>query len=307
MDTMDLVVTLPEWPDVPGSPCLPFEALQSVPAPVGCRTWKTPLKEAHLVCYWIKLSYHSITGELNTTQQGIAKMHTIANDWLGKVGLSIDDFRLARIDYDFNFWLPPWVGYRLIETMQNLPPHAMRMDKTKFPLSVYYLCKSRHAQLYRKDKERDEKGYEVQDYEEGMLRQEIQCHANHVRYQQRRYGVPRTWDGWVNIQRENYYLTHAKPIFPKGDFYTLDRACKIIEAEEMLTPLNQKRLIDSLTQIHTQGMAEWKATHSTNTVKKYLGQLETLDINPLTIKDNPQGIDFIANPFYGVWKGGAAI
>ena len=307
MDTLDFVATLQHWPDVPGNPCRPFEALLSAPAPFGCTAWKVPLKSAGLICYWVKLRYHDITGELNTTQQGIAKMRAVVDGWLAQAGLTIDDFLLSRIDYDFNFWLPPSMGYRLIETMQNLPHRAMRMDKTDFPLSVYYQCKSRHAQLYRKDKERDEKGFVVQDYEEGMLRQEIQCHSNHIRYQKRRYGVPRTWDGWVNIQRENFYLTHAKPIFPKGDFYTLDRACKIVEAEETLTPLNQKRLIDSLTQIHTQGMAEWKAAHSTNTAKKYLRQLETLNVNPLTIKQNPQKIDFIPNPFYGVWKGGAAV
>ena len=308
MDTIDFVATLPKWPDVPENPCRPFEALKSVPAPLGCTTWSTALGNAGLVCYWIKLRYHDITGELNTTQQGIAKMRAVVDGWLGQVGLSLDDYRIARIDYDYNFYLPQGVSEILIDTMQQLPQKAMSMSKSYFPNSVYYLCKSRHAQLYRKDKERREKGHKVSPIEMGLVRQEVQCHSSHVKYWFKHYGLTRTWDNWVTLEREAYFLTHAKPIFPAGDFYTVDRASAIIQADQNLKPLEKKKLVDTLVLVQNHGMDALRTAHATNTTKKYLSQLEALNINPLTIKENLWGVDFIANPFYGVQsKGGAAI
>ena len=108
----------------------------------------------------------------------------------------------------------------------------------------------------------------------------------------------RTWDNWVTLEREAYYLTHAKPFFPAGDFYTLDKASAIIQNDPNLKQLEKKKLVDSLILIQNNGMDALRVAHATNTVKKYLGQLEALNVNPMTIKENLWDVDFIANPFY---------
>lgn len=293
MDTISLFAVY----DLSDSLAARYGLLPGVPAPLGCKAWFHTLS-GPMMCCCVKLQVHSITGELNTTQNGIDRMRAAVDGWLGQAGLTINDFQLSRIDYDYNFHLPAQVSEVLMDTMQQLPQRAMSMSKADFPRSVYYLCKSRHAQLYRKDKERREKGCPVSPSQEGLVRQEVQCHAGHVKYRSKHYGLARTWDNWVTLEREAYYLTRAKPIFPAGDFHTLDKASAIIQTAPHLKQLEKKKLVDSLILIQNSGMDALRAAHAANTVKKYLGQLEALNVNPMTIKENLWGIDFIANPFF---------
>lgn len=303
---MDTISTFAVYDPTDGN-ATQYELLPSVPAPFGCKAWLHPLS-GPVMCCCVKLQVHNVTGELNTTQSGINHMRATVDNWLAQVGLPIDDFQLSRIDYDYNFYLPAQVSEVLVETMQQLPQRAMSMSKADFPHSVYFLCKSRHAQLYRKDKERREKGAKVSPSQEGLVRQEVQCHASHVKYWFKHYGLTRTWGNWVTLEREAHYLTHAKPIFPAGDFYTLDKASAIIQADPTLKQLEKKKLIDSLLLVQNSGIDALRAAHATNTVKKYLGQLEALNVNPMTIKENLWGVDFIANPFYHLQaKGGVAV
>lgn len=303
MDTISLFAVY----DLSDSLATQYDLLPNVPAPLGCKAWCRTLN-GPMMCCCFKLQVHNITGELNTTQNGISHMRATVDNWLGQAGLKIDGFQLSRIDYDYNFYLPAQVSEVLMDTMQQLPQRAMSMSKADFPHSVYYLCKSRHAQLYRKDKERREKGCPVSPPQEGMVRQEVQCHASHVKYWLKHYGLVRTWDNWVTLEREAYYLTHARPIFPAGDFYTLDKASAIIQTDPNLKQLEKKKLVDSLILIQNSGMDALRAAHATNTVKKYLGQLDALNVNPMTIKENLWGVDFIANPFYHLQaKGGVSV
>lgn len=302
MDTLELIATYPPW-DISAQR---YDLLPDVSAPFGCTAWLHNIKDSYLRTCSIKIKVHTVTHELNTTQAGIVKLRSVVDTWLAAVGLTVDDFALFRIDYDYNFYLPPLLSDILMETMQQLPSRTMHMTKASFTKSVYYSCKSKHVQLYRKDKERREKVGLVQAFEDGLLRQEVQCHPPHTRYQLRQYGLMRIWDNWVTLERENHYLTHAKTIFIPGDFYSLDRAFSIIRADTTLKPLQQKRLMDALITVQNGGMDRLNAEHSTNTVKKYLNQLAALNINPLTIKPNLWSVDFIANPFYSVHPKGRA-
>ncbi len=191
----------------------------------------------------------------------------------------------------------------LLDTMQQLSTKTARMKKwdgTKEP-TVYYQCKSRHAQVYRKDKERRDKGKTVKAEEECMCRQEVQCHTAHIRYMRRKYGLVRDWDNWVTPETEAYYLTASEPVFPSGDFYTLDGAAAIIQASS-LSDCRKKRLQEILAIIQRDTIAALKDYACRNTIKKYMSMLKALNVNPLTIKtnlkDNPTGITYIKNPFF---------
>ncbi len=139
-----------------------------------------------------------------------------------------------------------------MKAMQQLPTRTMRMEKEDYPYSVYYVNKSRHAQWYDKKLERLEKGKEYTVHEEFLVRQEVQCHSRHIKYMAKYKGVPRTWDTWVSVEREEYYLTHARPVFPVGDFYSMDKAEAIINASS-LTPYFKRRLIEVLALVHNEG------------------------------------------------------
>ena len=286
----------------------PYIALKKLPAPPGFEVWIHSFKGGITHICWFKIKCHEQIGYGTATPQAIAKLKATTQDWLSRAGLMLEDFTLARIDYDYNFWLPPAEAETLMETMQQLSERIMRMNKwvpwgcigdeedEEMP-TVYYQCKSRHAQLYRKDKEREDKGYSVSAAENGMCRQEVQCFSGRIKYMRRKYGIVRDWDNWVTPQMEAEYLTKAEPVFPSGDFYTRDGAAGIIQ-NSSLSPCHKQRLIEMISTIQSGTMDALKDKYSRNTVKKYLAMLKDLNVNPLTIKPNIYGVDYIKNPFF---------
>lgn len=273
-----------------------YEMLSMIRPPTGCKTWNSTIERCHARVCWVKINCHDIIGLQTPSTEDVDHLRAHVDSYLGAVSLSVNDFNLSRVDYDFNFYLDAHVSEALIDAMQSLPPRAMRMDKLNVTDSVYYQCKSRHAQLYCKDVERAAKGYVVKVWENGLCRQEVQCHAAHIKYMRGQYGVLRTWDNWVTVERENHYLTTAKSIFPPGDFCTLAAAQTLIDLDANLTPYFKRRLMEVLGLIQQQGMGTLLEKYCRNTIKRYLNQLKPLNINPLTIRDS-FGIDFIENPF----------
>ena len=297
MDTIDFFRVYHFWEDPK-----PFIALKANPIE-GCKAWITSIKKSKSHICWFKIQCHKFIGYGVATEQDIAYLRSVVDSWLTHAGLSLDDFMLFRIDYDYNFYMEHEQSEVLIKTMQQLSSRNMRMkkwDEVKKP-TVYYQNKSRHAQLYLKDKERREKGFKVSAEERCLCRQEVQCHVGRIKYMRKRYGIPRDWDSWVTPQMEAEYLTTAEQIYTSGDFYTLDGAASIIEASS-LSPCRKARLKEMLSIIQSGTMDALKKRFSYNTIKKYLTMLKELNVNSLTIKtnpeDNPYGITYIANPFF---------
>lgn len=281
----------------------PYIALKENPID-GCKAWITSLKGTKSHICWFKIRCHTYLGYGTPTMQDIAHLRSIVDGWLAHAGLCLDDFTLSRIDYDYNFYMDHDTSDVLMLTMQQLSKRIMRMDKwdeIEEP-TVYYLCKSRHAQLYCKDQEREQKGFSISQLEEDLCRQEVQCYSGRIKYMQREYGLIRSWENWVTPQMEAEYLTTAEPVFLAGDFYTLDGAADIIEASSSLSPTLKARLREMLTIIQNETMDALKKRSSPNTIKKYRAILKDLNVNPLTIKanrkDNPHGITYIENPFF---------
>lgn len=302
----------------------PYIALEKAPAPSGCKAWRTALKDSGWRICWIKIQCHELIGESLPAQRTLDKLREIVTRWLAVSGFTLDDFTLSRIDYDYNFYLPYTESEVLLDTMQQLSYRIQRMNKwnsvrtlyytdpsrsgicslskmlkqdREDDPSVYYMNKSRHAQLYLKDKERENKGYAPQEDEIELCRQEVQCHAGRIKYMRRQHGIDRTWDRWVTPEMEAKYLIEAEPVFPLGDFYTLDGAIDIINASS-LTPCYKKRLAETLLMIQQESMDALKSAYSRNTIKNYLAKLKALNINPLTIVPNEHGIEYLANPFF---------
>ena len=281
----------------------PYKDLKAAPAPDGCKAWITSLKGGKTHICWFKIQCHSQIGYGVATEQDIAHLRSVVDGWLSPVGLFLDDFKLFRIDYDYNFYMEHEESDVLMRTMQQLPSRNMRMkkwDEIQKP-TVYYQCKSRHMQLYLKDEELREKGRAVSKAEECLCRQEVQCFSGRIKYMRKKYGLVRDWSNWVTPQMEAEYLTTAERIYTTGDFYTLKGAIDIIESSS-LSPCSKKRLKEMLSIIQDETMDAVKKQFSHNTIKKYLDILKDLNVNPLTIKtnpvDNPCGITYIANPFF---------
>ena len=298
MDTIVFFRVYHHWEDPK-----PYIALKGNPAPDGCKAWIRSLKGTRSHICWFKIQCHEFIGYSTATERDIAYLRSVVDEWLARAGLFLDDFTLGRIDYDYNFYMSPNEFRVLITTMQQLSKRIMRMNKwrSEQKSTVYYLSKSRHAQLYRKDLERMAKDLPVREVEINLCRQEVQCHAARIKYMKREYGLVRDWENWVTPEMEAEYLTTAEPVFLSGDFYSMDGAVDIIQASG-LTPCHKKRLTDMLAVIQSGTMDALKGYASRNTILKYLTMLKDLNVNPLTIKtnfeNNPCGITYIANPFF---------
>ena len=173
----------------------------------------------------------------------------------------------------------------------------MRMDRAKFPQSVYYMCKSRHFQIYDKVSERIAKGKHIKPWEVHILRQEVQCFAPHIRHIKEYRELMPTWDNWVDIDLQTHYLKNTKPIFPQGDFYSLEQALEIINNSN-LGPAKKRNLSDDLICVAMWGLDAMKESHSLNTYKDHLNCFEELGISPLTLPTKYKHLGKIVNPFF---------
>ena len=172
----------------------------------------------------------------------------------------------------------------------------MRMKKEDFPPSVYYMCKARHFQIYDKGLERIDKGKYIRPWEVDVLRQEVQCHSDHIRYKAK-CGLQSTWDNWVNLDLQAYYLKNAKPIFPKGNFYSLNQALEIVSSSGF-NSAKKKHLCKDLVLVSIGGLDALKEFYSPNTYKNHLACFEKLGVSPLTLPSKYKHLGKIKNPFF---------
>lgn len=293
MDTICLCKAFGEEEDMAPN----YKSLLTTNPPMGCTTWLKGIPRSHLICLWIKINCHELLGVQNLEAPDIERLTTVVNDWLGMAGLTVNDLNVNRIDYDYNVVLPENVREAVIDLLAGLPQRAMRMEKDCFPGSVYYVCKSRHAQVYDKVKERKDKHKKPKDWEENICRQEVQCHAGHIRHMRRYHGLQPVWDNWVCPDMQAHYLRNAKPIFPRGDFYTMDDAVAIVQ-DSSLKPAKKRNLCDDLQIIAQGGLDALKGKYSTNTYKDHLNCLETLGVNPLTLPAKYKSLGRVENPFF---------
>lgn len=263
----------------------------------GYTAWVTSVKNLDQSCAWIKINCHDLLHVQNISEEDIKSMTNFLDEQLAKIGLTRHDFNVNRIDYDYNTVVSKAEREALIEILDCLPQRIMRMDKAPIVQSVYYMCKSRHIQVYDKPKERINKGKHIKPWEADILRQEVQCFSNHIRHMQRYHGLLPTWDNWVDLGLQEHYLKNAHPIFPKGDFYTLKQAISMVNNSDLSTTKKRKLCAD-LELVAVRGLDGMKKSYSLNTYKDHLRCFEELGISPLTLSSKYKELGKIKNPFF---------
>lgn len=264
---------------------------------IGYLTWITNVKNLDQSCAWIKINCHELLKAQNISKDDIKTMTNFLDDQLAKIGLTRHDFNVNRIDYDYNVAVNENEREALFDILGGLPQRVMRMDRAKFPQSVYYMCKARHFQIYDKVNERIAKGKHIKPWEIDILRQEVQCFAPHIRHMKEHHKLMPTWDNWVDLDLQAHYLRNAKPIFLKGDFYILDQAIDIINSSN-LGSAKKRNLCDDLKLIAVQGLDAMMESYSRNSYKDHLNCFEELGISPLTLPARYKHIGKICNPFF---------
>lgn len=263
---------------------------------IGYSIWTTNVQNLGQFCLWIKINCHDLLRVQNVSKEDIKTMTNFLDKQLAKIGLTRHAFNVMRIDYDYNVVVNKIEREALIETLSRLPKRAMRMSKAEFPQSVYYMCKSRHFQIYDKINERIAKSKHIKPWEVDVLRQEVQCLTSHIRHMKVYHGLMPTWDNWVDLDLQAHYLKNTKPILPMGDFYSLDQALEIVNSSDFGSA-KKKHLCDDLIRVAMWGLDTMKESYSRNTYKNHLACFEKLGISPLTLPSKYKQLGKITNPF----------
>lgn len=278
-----------------------YEQLLSSNTPEGLVYWKRDYAISGTTCFFLKINCHTICQATNITQEDLEYLKDEVSDWLDTACLSLDDFAINRIDYDYNAILPSWNAKLVMNILKlGTPFSIMHMQKDVYPNSIYYTCTSRHVQLYRKDIERVDKNEVIKPWEADVLREEVQCFSSHIKHMKRYRGLLPLWDNWVCKRMEEDYLRNTRPIFPQEDFYSLSESKRIVLSSPDLTTTKKNKLCKDLDVVasHIAGLSALKDCYnSINTYKDHLQEFQRLGINPITIPDS-EGVRYLKNPLF---------
>ncbi len=165
--------------------------------------------------------------------------------------------------------------------LQLYPHNYKRMKATKqYDTSTHLHTKrgQRNINIYNKYVE---SGYNKRF--DRTLRIEIQCRKALLLNQLEKFGVERSLKNyWDKYMFQELYLDFLIPFLYEGDHYKLENAQKIVTTSSY-TPTIRKNLCEFLEEINQYGMEDTKHLHSKNTIKRNIGRLEELGINPITL------------------------
>lgn len=274
----------------------------------GIKLWIHPLlqtDEGEVLSFLvsIKIDVLKFFRAENSSAQHIRILLRLLKHLLAYGGYTLDDMVVSRIDYCYNIRIADdHTREVLFRLLQKCPTKAIYTTRgINYATSIYSRSKSKVINVYDKTAERTAKYLTTgscsdlpQAYEQDIVRMELQIKADHLKYMARR-GVRRSVQNWLHMGMECYYLTKLYGMFPQGNFYTLSKAEKIIDASEYRTKMKE-RLKSFIRIIADKDMDAARAQISYNTYRRYLDMLSAIDVNPITIPDDCD-ITYIPSPF----------
>lgn len=231
---------------------------------------------------------------------------------------SFTDYRITRIDYCVNIsldkFIPECDPMQIMNLIKrsNIPPHYeewMKYDKDAHRMksrpesfylkskSVNINCYSKYLQLLNKSKERVEKkrspiDQESLDASRNIYRFEVQCkyHKIFSMSQKAKEAGDRSINKYKSLLDPIICTTivsdYYDKVIGKGDWYTLSTAKQIIKSKGFNSQKEQ-HLINALKNVsRCRSLAKAKASCPIEKIGAFtrsLNQLETLNINPVTI------------------------
>lgn len=289
----------------------PLSLLLSRSAPPGVTLYH-PRPAVHLSgggvysWYWtLHLDCLQMLHTMNIRPENIPELEAIINSYLWQVGLLIVDFTITKIDYAYNVQISdPVVCDALFSALQLSPKQAdYLIRRAKYETSIYaksksLKSKSRAFQVYDKEAERRARGIVPESYEADVIRMEHQIRKDHLAFQ-RKKGIPRTWESWMNWNRRTEYLQRGFKFVQYGDFYSLSAARDLIYSSNGYKADVQKKMDKYISIISNGGMDALKTVRgftSHNTRNDFNQKLARIGVNLLTL-DAQYGIDHIPMPF----------
>ncbi len=206
-------------------------------------------------------------------------------------------WKVNRIDYAVNIYTEHVKLYIELFQRANRPnihydgQYSNVLNKTiQKEGSFYLISKSVRLNFYDKQKQLIGESANSEDIlsAKNILRIEVQCLRGKVNQ------IVRTDNDVINTELFNFlpkelsreiitnYFNHT---IGDGDYYSLDAARKIINAQENITPSTKDKLIKHLKLIN-QKTSIWKAKElygNNRLFNNYIKQLRAIGINPVTI------------------------
>lgn len=274
----------------------------------GIKLWFHPLVQDDIgtvlsfLCS-IKIDVLKFFQTENSSAQHIRLLRHLLKHLLAYGGYTLDDMVVSRIDYCYNIRIADdHIREVLFCLLQKCPTKAIYTTRgINYATSIYSRSKSKVINVYDKTAERTAKYLTTgscndlpQAYEQDIVRMELQIKADHLKYMARR-GVRRSAKNWLHMGMECYYLAKLYGMFPRGNFYALGQAEKIIDSSEYRTKMKE-RLKGFIGSIADKDMDAARGQISHNTYRRYLDMLSAIGVNPITIPDDCD-ISYIQSPF----------
>lgn len=259
-------------------------------------------KDRGLVFYFIKNTYAKLldirVNPVKLLERDLLDLVTIDdikeiderfNNIIAKIDDSLKNiflYEVKRIDYTINIKTKYTSEYIKLFQRADKPQNFKELYNYKshrrgqFKGSMYYTSKSVNINFYDKSKERDDKGLYSED---DILRLEIQCKrlkTNSIKKSEQFDYKYLFW--YFQYEMSDKYITnYYNKTVGKGDYYTLEKAIKLINKSNHTNALKEK-LITLLTVVN-RFRSVWKARESGVFDKVTFNRLKNILQNKLNI------------------------
>lgn len=166
--------------------------------------------------------------------------------------------------------------------------------------SLRYKNKSKVCNIYDKEMERVAKYKSIMNYEKDVLRFEAQVKLRHIKYMKSHYNVEDSLEVYFSNALYNVFMSKIViKAIGISDYYNEYYARKIINSSKLKNK-EKEELKEFIKTINGKNkFSDGKKLYSSYKYKKFIGQLENLNINPILIPKN-SGYSKIENPIRGI-------
>lgn len=250
---------------------------------------------------YLSIDVVKVLGRSHILEEDYLKIERYINRYANHLlGGSINDLTLIRIDYRIDVRVTNKKHREFLLNIyrnKTINKYRFKEKNSLYESSIYYNNKSVKNLIYDKEIERRDKKIEPQEYEKGIIRFECAVLNKHLNGNKYRKNIGKELRNYFHKQVfEEYMFGSFEKLLHKGDYYKLYKAETIIKNSKFKN--NQKNeMREFLVQVSRKGIEKVKITYSKYKFKKIIINLESLNINPITIPKNLIIDSFIKNPF----------
>ncbi|MEK4654404.1 phage/plasmid replication domain-containing protein [Niallia sp. FSL W8-0954] len=205
---------------------------------------------------------------------------------------------MTRIDYRLDAQIPTEERELLLFLFRKTTSkHRHQKKDLKYKTTLYFNSNSVISCVYDKELEAKEQRGKVEWYEDSVLRLEARILNQHLKYKKYRKGKEKSLrEYFKNELFREYMMKYFGEILFSGHYYKITRVRTILNKSQLKDSEKEKLLL-FLCEISKHGFDYVESKYSTYYRKKFLKQLNSLNINPILIPKGRKSPSFVKNPF----------